>query len=231
VSIAKQTEELVTFLEHYRDLRLKPVLWLGAGASAAAGYPTLAGIETILKKRLPASRATGFDLIADFTAQFSRADLAAILQKHLGEPRRFAPLHEAVARLASSGVCPFLFTTNYDRLIENALTDAGIPFVAQSLEDNFTLQYLDHVQVLKLHGDAGDWKSVILSAADYDAFQASYPRLARQLDLSLHTRPVIFIGCSMLDPRLLDWLRARAFRSPDRGGHHLRARGSGGSRL
>lgn len=44
-----------------------------------------------------------------------------------------------MARLAAAGVCPILFTTNYDRLIENALTDAGIPFVPQSLEDNFTL--------------------------------------------------------------------------------------------
>jgi tetratricopeptide (TPR) repeat protein len=206
--IEKQVEDLSLFLEHYRDVKLDPILWIGAGASAAAGYPTLAGIEEVLRKRIPDSKESGWGLIREFTDRFSRTDLGVILQKELGEPRPFAPLHEALARLAGAGVCPFLFTTNYDRLIENALTAAEIPFVAQSLEDNFTLQNLRQVQVLKLHGDQGDWTRVVLSAADYKAFDASYPRLKRQLDVNLRTRPILYIGCSMQDPRLLDWLEA-----------------------
>jgi len=174
----------------------------------------MAGIEDLLRKRLPASREAGFALVDEFIAEYSESDLAAVLQKSIGQPRPFAPLHTAVARLAGAGVCPILFTTNYDRLIENALTEARVDFVSQSLEDNFTVQNLEEVQVLKLHGDAGDWQSAILSAASYQAFEASYPRLVHQLDLNLRTRPVIFVGCSMSDPRLLDWLGALPI--PDR---------------
>ena len=151
--IEKQVEDLSPFLGHYREVGRDPILWIGAGASAAAGYPTLAGIEAVLRKRIPDCKESGWGLIREFTDRFSRTDLGAVLQAELGEPRPFAPLHEALARLAGAGVCPYLFTTNYDRLIENALTAAGVPFVPQSLEDNFALQNLHQVQILKLHGD------------------------------------------------------------------------------
>ncbi len=203
-----QIAELTSFLEHYQDdVDLHPILWIGPGASEAAGYPTATQIEALLRKRLPGSEATGPALAEAFVDRFSEADFIAILQRQLGEPRASTPLHTAVARLAGAGVCPVLFTTNYDRLLETALGERGIPFVVQALEANFTLQSLEGVQLLKLQGDAGDWASAILASIRPEERERSYPLLARQLDLSLRTRPVIFVGCSLDDPWLLSWLR------------------------
>jgi hypothetical protein len=64
------------------------------------------------------------------------------------------------------------------------------------------------VQVLKLHGSRTDWASVVLSGESYRRFHADYPLLANQLDLNLRTHPILFVGCSMQDPRILEWLRA-----------------------
>ena len=204
--IDAQVQELGDFLQRYRERSVHPVLWVGAGASAAAGYPTLGQLEQLLRAQLPGVDQSGFDLINAFIARYSEADLILELQRHIAQPRPFVQLHEALARLAGAGVCPLLLTTNYDRLIENALSAAGVAFVSQTLEANFTLQALDTVQVLKLHGDVGDWEHVVLTAASYAEFQRAYPLLQQQLNLHLRTRPVVFVGCSLRDPRLLDWL-------------------------
>ena len=204
--IDAQVQELGDFLQRYRERSVHPVLWVGAGASAAAGYPTLGQLEQLLRAQLPGVEQSGFALINAFIARYSEADLILELQRHIAQPRPFVQLHEALARLAGAGVCPLLLTTNYDRLIENALSAAGVAFVSQTLEANFTLQALDTVQVLKLHGDVGDWEHVVLTAASYAEFQRAYPLLQQQLNLHLRTRPVVFVGCSMRDPRLLDWL-------------------------
>lgn len=53
----------------------------------------------------------------------------------------------------------------------------------------------------------GDWRSVVLTALSYTTFQASYPLLHQQLDQALRRHPVVFVGCSLRDPRVLGWLR------------------------
>lgn len=159
----EQADKLEQFLSRYRKTGPTPILWVGAGASAAAGYPTLAKLAEILRKELPGTDADAWHLVDAYVAEYSQADLARLLQQHLGEPRSAAPLHRAIARLAGAGVLPILFTTNYDRLLEDALGDEKIPHVIQSLQANYVLQAMDQVQVLKMHGDLGSWTDVVLT--------------------------------------------------------------------
>ena len=205
-NIDAPTSELVAYLERYQGRGLPPILWVGAGASAAAGYPTLSQLEDLLRKDLRGVDVSGPELVDVYIKTYSRNDLGLFLQRHLAKPLPHAPIHVAIARLAAAGVLPQLFTTNYDRLLENALTALGTRFVPQVLEANFQLQALDEVQVLKLHGGAGDWWEVVLSQASYASFERDHPLLVRQLDLSLRTHPVLFVGCSMTDERLTGWL-------------------------
>jgi phosphoglycolate phosphatase-like HAD superfamily hydrolase len=132
--------ELVRFLEMFREHGPLPILWVGAGASAAAGYPTLWQLEELLRKLLPGSTKTGFELIDALVEECGKALLANELETHLGKPRKFAELHRALARLAGAGLFSAIFTTNYDELIEDALKAEDIHYVPQALEHNYVLQ-------------------------------------------------------------------------------------------
>jgi hypothetical protein len=88
--IAAQVQELGDFLERYRARSVHPVLWIGAGASAAAGYPTLGQLEQLLRAQLPGVDRAGFALLDALIAKYSEADLILELQQHIAQPRSFA---------------------------------------------------------------------------------------------------------------------------------------------
>ena len=70
--------------------------------------------------------------------------------------RRPTAAHRAIADLAKRGFVKVIVTTNFDRLIESALREAGVePMVLSSSDDIAGMMPLDHTNccVLKLHGD------------------------------------------------------------------------------
>jgi tetratricopeptide (TPR) repeat protein len=89
--------------------------------------------------------------------------------------------------------------------MERALAAEAAPFVLQPLEDNATVTG-DGVRLLKIHGSHDDWAKVVLSGRSYDQFGARNPFLGKQLDVLLRQQPILFVGCSLQDPRILDWL-------------------------
>lgn len=67
--------------------------------------------------------------------------------------------HRALAVLASSGVVRVFVTTNFDRLLEQALDEVGVPYRVATVGDSIrALPPLQHagVVVLKIHGDYRD---------------------------------------------------------------------------
>ncbi|MCP4664703.1 MAG: SIR2 family protein, partial [bacterium] len=118
-------------------------------------------------------------------------------------------LHRALARQAAGGAFAAVVTTNYDDLLERALAEAEVRFVFQSLEDNaVVVDPKADVRLLKLHGSRDDWRHAVLSGRAYATFGRRYPFLEKQLALVLRRHPVLFVGCSLRDPRILDWLAA-----------------------
>ncbi len=65
-------DSLALFLDMFRAAGPRPILWVGAGASAAAGYPTLGQLEAHLRTRLPASTSTAFALVDEFVAAYGK---------------------------------------------------------------------------------------------------------------------------------------------------------------
>ena len=67
--------------------------------------------------------------------------------------------HRAIADLVKKGFVKVIITTNFDRLVENALVEVGVnPMVLRSPDDIGGMTPLDHTNccVLKLHGDYMD---------------------------------------------------------------------------
>lgn len=156
-------------------------LFLGSGVSRSAGIPT--GWEIILDqvKQLAVihKEEPGEDLVQWYTDKFKMApDYSDILEsvtstaeerinvlKRYFEPteeefeeglKRPTAAHRAIAKLIKLGIFKVVVTTNFDRLLENALKDEGIePVVISSPGQIENVQPLVHnkITIVKINGD------------------------------------------------------------------------------
>ena len=69
------------------------------------------------------------------------------------------PAHRAIAEMVKAGLIRVIITTNFDRLMENALRDLGIePTIVSSVDTLAGAEPITHTQcyILKIHGDYKD---------------------------------------------------------------------------
>lgn len=182
-------------------------LLLGSGLSSAAGIATGWGITMDLVRRVAEQQGEhGSRSDKEWAAWFRArtgmepdySTLLAVLgrtgperqsivasyidptpeDRALGLKRPTAA-HKAIARLVASGHIKVVVTTNFDRLLENALRDEGVePIIIASADDLNGAPPLQHSRctILKLHGDYLDVRS--LNTADE---LAAYPAAIDQL--------------------------------------------------
>lgn len=120
--------------------------------------------------------------------------------------------HHAIAKLVRSGHIRVIITTNFDRLMENALREQGVePTVVTSADALAGAEPLTHSRcyLLKLHGDYKDAR-ILNTDQELSAYPASYDTL---LDRILDEHGLIISGWSG------EWdhaLRAAFLRAPNR---------------
>ena len=94
--------------------------------------------------------------------------------------------HRAIAELVSSGRIRLILTTNFDRLMETALAEAGVPAQVIARADAIAgMAPLQHARatVIKLHGDYLDVQAIRNTPAELAAYEpAMNDLLARILD-------------------------------------------------
>jgi hypothetical protein len=191
----------------------KCVLFVGSGLSSAAGYPGWSELVSTLvnaAKTLPYARTKGleeFEKERDlFTlAEFARSALGisqytTLLREQLGKPVRPTKAHLMVALTNYRG----FISTNYDRLLETALTQARNwtpnTFTADSISSLATALYNPEPFVFKLHGDIGSAESIVLTSQDYDRLILRSPHVRSFLQAIFLNYTLIFIGYSLRDP-------------------------------
>lgn len=89
------------------------------------------------------------------------------------------PAHHAIAALVRAGFIRVIITTNFDRLMENALREQGIEPTVVASEDALNgAEPLTHSQcyLVKLHGDYKDAR-ILNTDSELSAYPASYDRL------------------------------------------------------
>ena len=210
---------------------------LGSGLSAASGVPTGRQIVADLITRLATldGATIGGDPLAWYRQRFgeepdysrlldavarSPTERSALLRGYI-EPtdsvRRLGrkipgAAHHALARLAARGHISVFLTTNFDRLLEQALDAAGVaPMTISSPDDLEGAVPLGRARcmVVKLHGDYLDTR-IKNTPAELDAY---HPSIDRLLDRVLDEYGLLVCGWSA------DWDTAlrRAFeRCPTR---------------
>jgi hypothetical protein len=154
-------------------------LLVGSGLSRSAGIPTGWEITRDLIKRLGIARGVkdSPDWEAWYRKQFSKvpsysevldslgssaAERRSILHGYIepqggeDETRRPTTAHKSIGKLAAKGVIRVILTTNFDKLIEDALNEAGVRATVIASEDavaGATPLIHSPCTVIKLHGD------------------------------------------------------------------------------
>lgn len=101
------------------------------------------------------------------------------------------------------------WTTNYDKLIENALKKVRkVPDVKHDL-DSLDLTVPDRdVTVYKMHGDVGSPKKAIICKDDYERYHNRFGAFVEALSGDLVQRTFLFLGFSFTDPNI-DYILSR----------------------
>jgi len=209
-------------------------LLVGSGLSHAAGIPTGWEITLDLIRRLGAldgitepddweawfrnkyGKEPNYSEILDALAA-KPSQRQAILQRYIEpqegeEARRPTKAHHAIAKLVVGGAVRVILTTNFDRLIENALREAGIePTVIASEDALAGATPLVHARctVIKLHGDYLDTR-IKNTDSELDHYS---PAIDAILDEVLDNFGLVVVGWSG------EWdvaLRAALLRAPSR---------------
>jgi len=179
-------------------------LLVGSGLSRAAEIPT--GWEMTLDLLRRVALADGEDEQADWAAWYqakygvepdyseligqlglSRDERRSILHSYIepteedrDEGRKLPTAgHKAIAELVRDGNVRVLITTNFDRLLENALRDQGVePTVVASVDALKGAEPLSHSKcyLLKLHGDYKDAR-ILNTEAELSAYPPEFDAL------------------------------------------------------
>lgn len=159
-------------------------LLLGSGISVSAGIPTGRQVVQLLIRKLACARGQdcGEDPEEWFNTEFGgHADYSQLLAAlypapserrnaldHVFEPdeldlihgrKQPTPAHHAIAQLVKQGFFQVILTTNFDRLLERAFIEAGVPFtMVRSADEAERVDPLQHIStlIIKVNGDYKD---------------------------------------------------------------------------
>ena len=205
---------------------------VGAGLSRDAGFPDWAGLLKPVRERLELDDAVDLTLLAQYYVnthgEGALQDLCRSELARIGEP---APrrVHELLAALP----LPEIWTTNFDRLIEQACGEGTRCLVR---DDDFVEDTSDsQKRIYKMHGCVAiPAQPLVLARDQFVRYPDTHQRFWSLLQASFLTKSFLFLGFSFEDSnfdqifRLVRRMRDGALRPhfallrrPDRGDAHF----------
>jgi len=205
----KATQRVIT--ELLKDLSEDNLaVFAGAGLSAPAGFVSWPELLRPIAEELDLEVERETDLVA--LAQYhcnanleNRGRLNQLLINELSERAQTTENHKILSRLPIST----FWTTNYDKLLEDALSAAGkIPDVKYTTKQlSFTKRGRDAV-VYKMHGDIDHPNEAVLTKDDYESYHIKMKPFITALSGDLVSKTFLFLGFSFTDPNL-DYILSR----------------------
>lgn len=200
------------FLDKYlNELRDdNAAVFVGAGLSKSAGFVDWAGLLAPIAAGLglDASKETDLVGVAQFhlnTNLANRHQLNQLLVDQFSDLPSPTENHAILARLPLRTY----WTTNYDRLIEDALRRNGKRVDAKyTVEQLATTKRGRDAVVYKMHGDIEQPNKAILTKDDYERYPYTHGAFTTALLGDLVERTFLFLGFSFTDPNL-DYILAR----------------------
>ncbi len=205
-------EQINAFLASYSEEvdADNAAVFAGAGLSRAAGFVDWKLLLKSVALSLDLDIEKEINLVA--LAQYycnarlgSRGRINKLLLDKFARDAEITDNHRILARLPISTY----WTTNYDRLIERSLEDAGKrPDVKYTVEQlALTVPHRDAV-VYKMHGDISEPSKTVLIKDDYEKYHVSRGAFITALTGDLVSKTFLFLGFSFSDPNI-DYVLSR----------------------
>ncbi len=175
------------------------VLFVGAGLSE--GLPQWKELVEPLKKEL--------ELLADkpgtslnveppiiasyYEVKFGREALQKKIVSQLQKEVKLTETHRTLSELPLKAI----FTTNYDHLLEKALSTRKYVKIVKGKEA--PLAGHDQLPLIKMHGDIDDPSTIVITQGDYDNYTEKHRALITYILGFLISCNILFVGYSLKD--------------------------------
>jgi hypothetical protein len=175
------------------------VIFAGAGLSSGAGLPDW--------NRL--ARRLGDDLGIRWDDRLNYLDLAQWYRERFGADQLAEVIRQTYTTAAHPTLAHYLLmalpvrhvlTTNYDDLLERALSALKRHPVKVVHQADVARTGRDDVFVVKLHGDTAHAEEIIVTRDDYEEFFHRRPAMALLLEGLLLNQTFFFVGYGLRDP-------------------------------
>lgn len=184
------------------------ILFVGAGVSMNLGLPSWRALIDKIAEEL----GYDADIYQTFGNNYALAEYYKLKKGNIGQLRSWmdrkwhsdsidistSKVHEYIAKAEF----PIIYTTNYDRWIEKALSNYNMPYNKITSVADLTEVDRNSTQIIKFHGDFDDDSSIVLGETSY------FERLEFETPLDIKLRAdvlgksVLFIGYSLDDINL-----------------------------
>lgn len=198
--------QIKSFIDDYLAEMLggNSAIFAGAGLSVPAGYVDWRALLRPLSAELGLNIDLESDLVA--VAQFhvnwsgqNRHKLHTALIEALSPDNPPTPNHRLLAQLPIGTY----WTTNYDKLLENALRAAGkVVDVKSAVPQLATTRPGRDVTVFKMHGDVDRPDEAVATKDDYERYVKDRGAFITALSGDLVSKTFLFIGFGFTDPNL-----------------------------
>lgn len=198
------------------DGRRPIVFWIGAGASAWAGYPlwqelasqmhTRFSREAIQYDRSVATTELTEDRFSDLFERMRLSDQSMYFSMLVQafRPLPIKPVYSRMVRALQSIEPLHILTTNVDEVLEHQLPDAST--VQSSDIERISILLQDRKSfICKLHGTSSAVETMVFAKTDYERLKKDHAYLLALRGL-LSTATVIFLGYSLRDDYLIQLL-------------------------
>lgn len=181
----------------------RAAIFAGAGLSAGAGFVNWSGLlhDVASELRVKITDTTNLVDLAQYYVNDTRntSELSCAIINSF--PTSTSPTVNH--RILSSLPIDTYWTTNFDKLIEKSLEDAGKVCDVKSLPERLAISKGNsNICVYKMHGDVDNPDKTILTRDQFENYPHTHKAFLNNFGYDLANKTFLFLGLSFEDPNL-----------------------------